>query len=229
MSAAPLVVAAAGGAVMLLVGLGCRPASVRTPRTAHAPGAATNRARRGSATAASPGIDHAIGLLDHLCRHLRAGASFPAALVDGLTDHPSVLGDLRTALHRGSAVGDALAQAADSSNAHHHSVDTLLVQALRAAYTAGGTGVDALDRAAAVLRERRAWHHERRAQSAQARLSARLLTLLPLAFAGWGIATDARVRAAYAVSPLPGVCTVCGLLLNLAGWWWMRRLVRGAL
>jgi len=65
-------------------------------------------------------------------------------------------------------------------------------------------------------------------QSAQARLSARVLTLLPVAFAGWGIATDSRVRAAYAMSPLPGACTACGLLLDLAGWWWMRRLVRGA-
>lgn len=174
------------------------------------------------------GLDHSIALLDHLCRELRAGASFSAALVDGLDQHPAVLAGLRTALHRGAPVGDALARLAAHPTAQLDATDTLVVQALRAAHAAGGSGVDALDRAAIVLRERRAWRHERRAQSAQARLSARVLTLLPVVFAGWGIATDSRVRAAYALSPLPGVCTACGLLLDLAGWWWMRRLVRGA-
>ena len=101
-----------------------------------------------------------------------------------------------------------------------------MLQTLRAAHAAGGSGIDALERAAAVLRERRAWRHERRAQSAQARLSARLLTLLPPVFAAWGVAADGRVRTAYGASPLPAVCVLFGLALNLAGWWWMRQLVQ---
>jgi tight adherence protein B len=159
---------------------------------------------------------------------VRAGASFTAALVDGLEQHPTVLAGLRAALLRGTPVGSALARLTERTTAPLDATEVLAVQALRAAHAAGGSRVDALERAADVLRERRAWRHERRAQSAQARLSARVLTLLPVAFAAWGIATDGRLRAAYAVSPLPGVCTACGLLLDVAGWWWMRRLVRGA-
>ena len=222
---APTFIAAAAGGAVLLLGAACRPAPSRAPRP-HRPSAeAGGRARRGPAVS---GLDHSIALLDHLCRELRAGASFSAALVDSLDQHPAVLAGLRTALHRGAPVGDALARLAAHPAAPLDATDVLVVQALRAAHTAGGSGVDALDRAAIVLRERRAWRHERRAQSAQARLSARVLTLLPVVFAGWGIATDSRVRAAYAMSPLPSVCTACGLLLDLAGWWWMRRLVRGA-
>jgi tight adherence protein B len=224
MSAAAVVAAAAGGAVLLL-GAACRPAPPRAPLPPRPPLGSAGRARRGTA---GSGLDHSIALLDHLCREVRAGASYTAALVDGLDQHPAVLAGLRAALLRGAPMGDALARLAERSTAPLDATDVLVVQALRAAHAAGGSRVDALERAAGVLRERRAWQHERRAQSAQARLSARVLTLLPVAFAAWGIAADSRLRAAYAESPLPGVCTACGLLLDLAGWWWMRRLVRGA-
>ena len=210
---------------MLLLGAACRPTPPRTPPPPSPPSGSGGRARRSPAVAA---LDRSIALLDHLCREVRSGASFTAGLVDGLDQDPAALSDLRAALHRGAAVGDALARVAVHPTAPLDATDRLVVQALRAAHAAGASGVDALERAAGVLRERRAWRHERLAQSAQARLSARVLTLLPVAFAGWGIATDGRLRAAYSLSPLPGVCTACGLLLDLAGWWWMRRLVRGA-
>jgi tight adherence protein B len=224
MNAPSFVAAAAGGAVLLL-GAACRPTPSRAPRRQQPSSESGRRARRVPAVS---GLDHSIALLDHLSREVRAGSSFTAALVDGLDQHPAVLTALRTALHRGAAAGDALARVATHPTAPLDATDVLVVQALRAAHAAGGSRVDALERAADVLRERRAWRHERRAQSAQARLSARVLTLLPVVFAAWGIATDGRLRAAYAMSPLPGVCTVCGLLLDVAGWWWMRRLVRGA-
>jgi tight adherence protein B len=85
--------------------------------------------------------------------------------------------------------------------------------------------VVALERAAAVLRERRAWRAERVAQSAQARLSARILTILPLAVGLWAVLTSARVRAAYVSSPVPLVAAVAGVALDLCGLWWMRRIV----
>ena len=87
---------------------------------------------------------------------------------------------------------------------------------------------DVLDRAAAVVRERRTWRHERIVQAAQARTSARVLTFLPLAFAMWGVATSASVRAAYAGSPVTVVVAAVGVALNTVGWWWMRRVVGGA-
>lgn len=174
-------------------------------------------------------LDQAIEMLDHLARDLRAGVSFAAALPQALAGHPAVLSGLRMALQRGAPVLDATTQAA-AEVTHRRGfdhTDALVLQALRAAHTAGGNGADALERAAAVLRERRAWRNERRAQSAQARLSGRLLTVLPPAFALWGLVADQRVRAAYSTSPLPAICVVCGLSVNLLGWWWMRRLVQG--
>jgi Flp pilus assembly protein TadB len=85
-----------------------------------------------------------------------------------------------------------------------------------------------LEQAGGVLRERRAWQYERHAQAAQARLSARVLTWLPMAFAAWGIATSGRVRAAYSATPLTVWCTSAGIALNIVGWWWMRRIITGA-
>ena len=52
-----------------------------------------------------------------------------------------------------------------------------------------------------------------------------VLTVLPLAFAAWGITTSESVRAAYATSAVTVVITVLGLALNVTGWWWMRRVV----
>jgi len=183
----------------------------------------------------------AIAALDRIAREMRSGSSLPAALADALGAHPTVLADVRCALGGGEATSTALheavaarcfaaADAGSGSGAGSGAgspVDTLALQALRACHRAGGSGVEAIERASSVLRERRAWQAERWAQGAQARLSARLLTLLPVAFALWGAVTSDRVRQAYSGSPVPGVCTTIGIVLNLIGWRWMNRLVRG--
>jgi Flp pilus assembly protein TadB len=68
---------------------------------------------------------------------------------------------------------------------------------------------------------------EAEVHSAQARLSARVLTAVPVGFCCWTVATSSAVRAAW-FGPLGAVCAVSGGLLNLAGWWWMRHLVARA-
>jgi Flp pilus assembly protein TadB len=78
-----------------------------------------------------------------------------------------------------------------------------------------------------VVRERQAWRAERHAQAAQARLSARMLTVLPLVVAGWGLVSGPRARQTYVESPATSVFAGLGVALNLVGWMWMRRLVRG--
>ena len=84
----------------------------------------------------------------------------------------------------------------------------------------------AIDAAASVLRERDAVAADARAHSAQARLSARVLTVVPLAFAAWSAATDERVRHTYLATSVGALCIAAGLALNTVGWWWMRRIVR---
>ena len=105
--------------------------------------------------------------------------------------------------------------------------EAVVWQALAAAAAFGGATAATVQAGANLLRERAAVRAEAEAHSAQARLSARVLTAVPLAFAGWSATASATFRRALA-SP-PGVAAAsAGLCLNLLGWWWMRRIVRAA-
>jgi tight adherence protein B len=64
-------------------------------------------------------------------------------------------------------------------------------------------------------------------QSAQARLSATVLTWLPIAVLGVMLATSPAVRRVV-VSPLGATIVTVGTTINLLGWWWMRRIVERA-
>ena len=90
----------------------------------------------------------------------------------------------------------------------------------------GGSNATVLEAAAASVRERLAAREEARTAASQARLSARILSVLPILVALWMLG-DGRSRAAL-LSPAGLICALAGLTLNLCGWWWMRRLVRKA-
>lgn len=98
---------------------------------------------------------------------------------------------------------------------------------LGAAAALGGPMAASLDAGAALLRERVHLRAEAGAHAAQAKLSARVLTAVPLAFAAWSALTSATFRAAVTAGPGP-VCLLTGCVLNLVGWRWMRRLVTRA-
>jgi tight adherence protein B len=151
----------------------------------------------------TPSADDLADYLDRLAREVRSGRSLTAAVADIATP-PGI---------------DAATRQPDVA---------VVRQALSAAARMGGPIAPALDAAAAVLRERAALAADVVAQSAQARLSARILTLVPLGFAAWSAITSARTRSAYVHSAVGMVCASSGLLLNVAGWWWMRRIVRSA-
>lgn len=217
-------IAVVSGTTVLLAAAASRPAARRSGHIQ--PSSTGPRRRQGTV---DTDLDQALALLEQLARDLRAGTSFGAALHPALMAYPAVSPGLRLALQRGAPIGEELSHLAveATSRLPTDGTEVLVAHALRAAHAAGGNGQAALERAAAVARERRAWRQERRAHSAQARLSARLLTLLPPLFAMWVVISDERVRSAYRTSPLPALCTATGLALNLAGWWWMRRLVGG--
>ena len=74
------------------------------------------------------------------------------------------------------------------------------------------------------MRQRVSDELDRDAQSAQAKLSARVLTLVPLAVLALLLGTDADVRQV--LTEPAGAATVgIGLALNAVGSWWMRRIV----
>ena len=105
--------------------------------------------------------------------------------------------------------------------------EAVVLQALRAAHALGGPVAATLDAAAGLLRERAVIHSEALAFSAQARLSARVLTGVPLCFAAWSAASS-RTFGAAVLSPVGMSSTVLGGMCNLLGWWWMRRIVSKA-
>jgi Flp pilus assembly protein TadB len=190
-------------------------ARVRPVPRGRTPGVGATR----SADAEHPTLD----VLDDIDRDLRTGVALSAAVTAALRRNPRTLGSLRRALDGGAQLEVALRAAVPADPA-----EAVVVQTLRACERTGGRMGAAVERAALVLRERTAWQRERRVHAAQARLSATVLTLVPLVFAAWGLASSPRIRRAYVEVPACGVAAVAGLGLNALGWLWMRRLVAGS-
>jgi tight adherence protein B len=165
-----------------------------------------------------------VSLVETTARDVRAGASLRSALIDAIGPRPHLLGHVGARLHDGSPLSEALAP----DDLGSVSDDAAFVlHGLRLAASTGGATADTLERVAAIVRERHAFRGERFAHAAQARLSARVLTVLPLVVGAWGYLSSAQVRRSYSVSPITPALAVTGVLLNLIGWWWMRRLVAG--
>lgn len=166
---------------------------------------------------------------ESLARAVRGGASLRTAILDvgaGPTLRPAIE-PLAVALGRGDAVADAIASI--TSRRPANVVDTGFVHALtviRVAATVGGRLAETLDRTAAASRDRVTIEQERRAHGAPARLSALVLTAMPVLVLAATLMWSASARAAMA-GPLGAVCITAGGGLNLLGWWWMRRILRG--
>lgn len=137
-------------------------------------------------------------LLDHVARAIRAGST------------------VRTAYHHTvQRMGTPTGAAADAAVA---------AQALEVATALGGPHASVFEGAASTLRDRAVARAQAEAHAAQARLSARVLTAVPLVFSGWSVVTGASFRAALS-SPVGAGSATLGVALNLLGWRWMRRIV----
>gem|GEM_PF-919873 len=175
--------------------------------------------------------EHVAGWSDSLARRLRAGESLRAALENDRPEHPALLArtrPLRRSLGNGSSVADAVSVTVQAGplRALRDPHLELLLSVLAAATEFGGGAAVPIDRVGAALRLRMADGQERAAQSAQARLSAHVLTVVPLGVLALLASTDADVREVSTGGI--GLVVVCfGLLLNLVGWWWMNRVIAG--
>lgn len=101
----------------------------------------------------------------------------------------------------------------------------LALTAVATCATVGGPAAPALERVATTLRTRAALADEISAQSAQARLSATVLTLVPVALLVVLVLADHDVRAQLQ-RPAGITSLVAGTAFNLCGWLWMRHLTR---
>lgn len=171
--------------------------------------------------------------LEHVARLVRSGRAVGAALGDVAVERRpgSLLGSIAARRAAGGSLLEAIAGAGREPSDASAAADAdrrLVIAVLSAVIDAGGSGAAALDRAADTIRERDAIRGERIAHAAQARLSAQILSFLPLAFTGWTTVTDDRVARFLLATPLGAACLATGIALDLAGWRWMHRLVTAA-
>ncbi len=201
---------AVGVAALAMVGRIGRSAGHRPPDAGGSPGpsAAGRGRRRGDGTQAL------IDVLDGLAQQVRAGEA-PVLALPEAAGGPR--GANRSGIARRTARRQGAADLADTAVAQH---------GLALAREVGGQVAAVLDAAAATLRSRQAMRAEVAAHSAQARLSVRVLTALPVAVVAL-VATSASGRRSL-TSPAGAVCLAVGGLLGAVGWWWMQRLIRSA-
>jgi len=167
---------------------------------------------------------------DQLARRMRSGSTLRDALitVDPTGTMADATIDLRLGLERGQPIPAALTtspgSASDPGPRPRGSHVDLAFVVIAIAARLGGSSATALDRVASSLRLMAADRQERSAQAAQARLSARVLTVVPLAMLALLVLTDDDVRAVVQ-APVGLTLVVVGLTLNIAGWRWMRHII----
>ena len=158
---------------------------------------------------------------DDIARHVRSGSTLRDAVTvlprDPVCERATA--SLRLAIERGAALGDAITRV-DIDGPHLR----LALGVVRTAGRIGGPAAASIDRTAMVLRQRAADLDERTTQAAQARLSAHVMTAMPLLMLAALVVTDDDVRSAVS-SAIGTLCVGAGLALNAIGWWWMRRIV----
>jgi tight adherence protein B len=162
---------------------------------------------------------------DALARDLRSGATLTEALTrvlpaDAATARATAA--LRFALERGVSTPIALTRV-ERPGEHLHLAMVVLGTVARS----GGPAASAVDAAAATLRQRAHDVDGRTVQASQARLSAHVMTAVPILMLAVLASTDPEIRSTMA-TPVGAGALAAGLVLNVTGWWWMRRIVGGA-
>lgn len=159
--------------------------------------------------------------LDRVVRRLRAGSTLSDAIV-GVGAGDQLLASLAADIGSGHRVAPSVARwrASDPSPNRR-----LAAVALELSAEAGGSGVAVLDGVAESLRDRVALEREVTALSSQARASAALLVVAPVAFTLVVGVLEPRLWSMLLGSPIGWACLVIGLALDGLGAVWMARLV----
>ena len=157
---------------------------------------------------------------------LRSGHTVATALADAGARADLVATDVRAVLQRvelGEPLARGLAWWADERR-----IDAVRAVAgsLAVAAETGGAAADALEGLARSLRDQLGARAEAASLSAQARLSALVVGIAPIAYVGFAATVDPNAAHALVSSITGRACLVLGLGLDALGALWMRRIVR---
>jgi tight adherence protein B len=166
--------------------------------------------------------------VEFVAAQLRSGHTVPSALVAAADRPGPVGGDVRRVQQR-LALGATLPDALGRWSGERHSEPAAAVAgALAVAAETGGAAATALDGLARSLRDALGAQAEAAALSAQARLSAIVVGVAPIAYLVFAAATDPHAASTLVSTPAGRICLALGLGLDALGALWMRRITRSA-
>lgn len=166
--------------------------------------------------------EHVAAWCDGLARAIGGGSTLASAIreVEPPPDCSAEIESIRLALRRGASLRESCEIATPSAHLG------VALTVIRACAAHGGPAAEPLSRTASTLRGRAADIAERHTQSAQARLSAMVMTILPVGMLGLLLLTSGSVRE-FVISPAGAGAVASGVVLNALGWRWMARLIDG--
>ena len=163
--------------------------------------------------------------LDAIARDVRSGFSLASSFVqcsDQQSDETHWSQPVAQQCLRGVVLADALVECALPT----WTPEIRFASRTLAVASAGGAGVaPALEHSASVLREQQALMLDRDVQAAQAQLSTKVLTWLPIAVFAWITITDPIARMFLLSTPVGMCCVATGITLNVSGRKWMSHVV----
>ena len=177
--------------------------------------------RRRSAAART--ADQVLESCELVASELVAGQSTVVALRRAAEEWPA-LGPVAEAGELGS---DPAAALADLSRTPGAADLRLVAAAWTVAHRTGGGLADALDRVAATIRDRRATGRVVESELASARATARLVAALPVVLLVLGGGHGAGAWTFLLGHPVGLGCLAAGVVLGLAGLWWIERIADG--
>lgn len=163
--------------------------------------------------------------LDAIARDVRSGFSLASSFVqcsDQQSDDNHWSQPVAQRCLRGVVLADALVECALPT----WTPEIRFASRTLAVASAGGAGVaPALEHSASVLREQQGLMLDRDVQAAQAQLSTKVLTWLPIAVFAWIAITDPIARMFLLSTPVGMCCVATGITLNVSGRKWMSHVV----
>jgi tight adherence protein B len=196
---------------------------VRLGTTLHKATATTTTSPTTSAMRAPPLAT--TDFLDAIARDVRSGFSLASSFVqcsDQQTDDNHWSQPVAQQCLRGVVLADALVECALPT----WTPEIRFASRALAVASAGGAGVaPALEHSASVLREQQGLMLDRDVQAAQAQLSTKVLTWLPIAVFAWIAITDPVARMFLLSTPVGMCCVATGITLNVSGRKWMSHVV----